>query len=188
MKMKIEWTKVLSIVLLCVSFSFFYLSSRIYWDYTSTFQEEINLDDFFYRHPYEFGDLFKCSLDSIFMQPNDYVTMYYEPLNSSRIYSAIYIILWYPVGECILTYSTSDFVCFKNEESQLILVYPHVALDKPNALSNNTLLVTVRLHHYEKPHWLCFSFGMIWSIVALIMVWKPQILFNRKKGELESSA
>lgn len=174
--MKTTAMKISGITLLVLGFFFFYLAGTFDFDCVTKYHDEVNLSSissFLYEH--EFGTVSHWTMKpyDIFMQPNDYLIISYEPVDVSWTNGSVYIVLWRPVSEGYpLECSTlmSRELSFENKEGREIMVQPYLASDNPY----NTLSTTITLHHYERPHWLWYGLGVISGVSALIVIWKTK--------------
>jgi hypothetical protein len=98
--------------------------------------------------------------------PNDYLTISYDtPTNGT-----IYIVLLNGWGEddSMLPYTNNSLLYY--QASQSISVVPVFAAEN----LNNTLSTTIIFHHYEKPEWGRFAFGIILASLTVVSVFESK--------------
>jgi hypothetical protein len=155
------------ILLMISSFFFFYLSSRIDFDYTTTYRNTVNISGAGTGiHPYEFGNLSHFPFSPlILMEPNDYITVSYDTVTNGTVY----LVLWhYDTNPTVLKYANYGFLDHKAPEQTLVEIY--LASENPN----NVIPTTVTLHHYERPQWLFFGLGAVLASLGLVSVFKTK--------------
>jgi hypothetical protein len=159
---------VIGIVLLILSFVFFYLAGSIAYEVTTQSNDVVNPVSKGVSYAYEFGTSYHYPIKpyKIVMQPNDYLTISREhyPTNG-----AVYITLWDENAHEVLKYTDWIFLDFRNELSSNMLVEAHIATQ-----NENTVSTTVTLHHYERPNWIFLSVGVITALLAGIAIFKSR--------------
>ena len=178
---------VIGIVLLILGFLFFYLASRVNWDYVTTYKETVDISLPFMMSDYGFGNsfAFPTSTRNIEMQFNDYLTIECPDVVSvGQIRLTVYVVLFgstsmlqYSKAQ-VLEYATS-WVTHKNYQfNEFVGVY--LAIPANQVPNNITILrdlavsTTITLHHYETPQWVYFGAGVVLSSLALITMFRSR--------------
>jgi hypothetical protein len=164
---------IVGIVLLITGFFFFYLASRIDWNYVSRNQNTVTLDSPMSQHNYDFGEAWEYfGAPSVSMQNNELLIV--ENNGSVRI------VLWdvsYGTNPKVLTVSEyGGFVDFRNNQDwrqvRIYLVIP--TTENLTSILSKTLLVTTTLSHFERPQWVSFGLGVALSSLAVIPLVKSK--------------
>jgi len=160
--------KVVAIVVIVFSFFLFYLASRFDYDYVSGYNDTVDLGQAPSSYPYDFGISrhYPTKPYKIIMQPNDYLTVSIDTFPTN---GTVYIVLWDESSSKVLKYSSTFFLDFKTPDE--ILVEAYLASQNPQ----NVISTTVTLHHYERPHWLFFSAGVIVIVLATVLLSVPHL-------------
>jgi hypothetical protein len=175
---------VVGIVLLILSFSFFYWASRANWDYVTVHSDTVNLadstylDDFFSSYGYpQWGNCYDYFVrGGIIMQLNDIIRVSFPEsgLNGTVHLVLMKSFLWGNTGNySAVAYSDSGTLVFTNNQPY---VY-HESFDIRLAFENRqnaTITVTTQLNHYETPQWVYFGVGILFSSLAMIPIFKSK--------------
>ena len=162
------------IISLVASFFMFYWASRVDWEYITKYQNIVQFDESNYayiRSHHDLGELYyqhvpPFGYSGIHMSSGDYLAISYDtPTNGT-----VYIIPYNGVGEddSMLPYTNNSLLDYQASEG--IIVVPVFATDN----LDNTLSTTIIFHHYEKPEWGRFAFGIILASLAVVSVFESK--------------
>lgn len=164
---------IVGIVLLITSFFFFYLASRIDWNYVSRNQNTVTLDSPMSQHKYDFGEAWEYfGAPSVSMQNNELLIVENN--------ESVWIVLWdvsYGTNPKVLTVSDyGGFVDFRNNQDwrqvRIYLVIP--TTENLTSTLGKTVSVTTTLSHFERPQWVSFGIGVALSSLAVIPLVKSK--------------
>lgn len=173
---------IIGIVLLILGFFFFYWAGSDGWDYTTTYNNNVNLNSPTGYGDYGFGAVKVYSVTPfsslINMEPDDFITVSYPSIFQTN--GIVYIMLaenmptatilvYYPN----LNHTAPGWLGFKNYQSYNIHV--SVLLATPNA-QNVTISTTTILHHYQIPQWVYLGIGVVLLSLAVIPISKSKKL------------
>jgi hypothetical protein len=173
---------IIGIVLLVLGFFFFYLASRINYDYVTTHSDTANLanstfvGDFYSKYGYpQWGNCYDYLVrGDIIMQLNDVVTVRYpESGLNGTIHIALMRVTLTPENTSVVASSDSDVLTFTSNQPYVPSQEFDVDLAFENA-QNVTVPVTTQLHHYETPQWVYFGIGVVLSSLAMIPIFKSK--------------
>lgn len=163
---------VVGIALFAIGLVFFYLASRVDYDYVTKYDDVVNLEYSSGDYPYTFGTFwhYPAKPDTITMQPHDYLTTGYGNL---QINGTVYIVLWNvssPTPWHVLKYSNESHLDFKNELSNDVNVTVYLAVEN----KQNLIPITTILNHYERPQWILLGVGAAATSLALVVLLKSR--------------
>ena len=167
---------VIGIVLLVSSFTFFYLASRIDYDYVTRYHEVVNFDTYPYFDPSVNSSLVSVGVQwmGLFMRPHDYLTIKVDhlPTNGTvgltlRSYRDYNLTTFR-----YISHSESGFIDFRNDLPTETFVGVFLGSDLRNMTFS--LPTTTTLHHYETPNWLFFGVGVVLASLGLVAVFKSK--------------
>jgi hypothetical protein len=163
---------IIGIVLLVLGFFFFYLASRVNWDYMTTYKETVDVGGPALVSDYGFGKCYPYPVDTptLEMQPNDLLTVQYSYINET-----VYIVLFEnpPSNTTVLNYGTG-LMWYTSHQNNLVRVILYLAIPVNQNIQNATLSTTTTLNHFETPQWNFFGFGVVFSLLALIPVFESR--------------
>jgi hypothetical protein len=176
---------VVGLVLLVMGFFFFYLASRVNWDYETMHDYAVNLSYPFRTYQdSQWGQSYEYYVRRIDMQANDYVAVWYPEYQYSQISGTLRIVLIgiTPNGTetklavsslpFYLSFYNGSFINYKNYPSD-DFDFADVYLVTSNT-QNVTISLTTELDHYETPQWALFGIGIVFSLSAMISIFKSK--------------
>jgi hypothetical protein len=160
---------VVGLVLLILSFFFFYGASRVNWDYVTTHNDVVNLASPSYSSEYPQFGAWEYWVRDVIMQPNDFLTVSY-PEDVQISAREIVLVGRNASGNTLLAsgYAEADYT---NKQPSEIIV--QVCLIAQNT-QNVTFSSTTTLNHYEAPQWGYFAIGVVLSSLAVIIIFKSK--------------
>jgi hypothetical protein len=168
---------VIGIVLLVSSFFFFYLASRIDYDYVTKYHKVLNFDTYPHFDP-SVNNSFICVgvqwMNLLITQPHDYLTINVEQLPTN---GTVCLTLKSYTDYNMTTFpytsrSESGFIDFRNNLPTGTFV--RVFLGSNSRNMTFSLPTTTTLHHYETPNWLLFGAGVVLASSGLVAVFKSK--------------
>ena len=164
---------IVGIVLLIVGFFFFYLASRIDWNYVSRNQNTVTLDSPISQYKYDFGEAWEYyGAPSVSMHNNELLTV--------EINGSVRIVLWDVSSDLsprvLITVGYGSFAAFRNSEDwRLVRIYLVIpTTENLTSILGKTFSVTTTLNHYETPQWVAFGIGVVLSSLAVIPIFKSK--------------
>jgi hypothetical protein len=164
---------VVGLVLLILSFFFFYWASRVNWDYVSTYEETVNVGYPTYVNNYD-DYVYPVNLPTIEMQSGDYLTVecsQFAPEKSS------FIILFERTPFGMVTPTEvgiyPDFLSYTNLDTTEVMSVD-IGIPSNQNVTSTTVSVTLNLNHYETPQWAYFGIGVVLCSLAMIPIFKSK--------------
>jgi hypothetical protein len=167
---------IIGMVLLVSSFLFFYLASRIDYDYVTKYDKVVNFDTYPHFDPSVNSSFVSVGVQwmDLFMRPHDYLTVKVEHLPTNGTVSLAlesykdYDMTTFPY----ISHSESGFIDFRNDLPTETFVSVFLASNSQNMTFS--LPTTTTLHHYETPNWLFFGAGVVLASLGLVAVFKSK--------------
>jgi hypothetical protein len=168
---------VIGIVLLVSSFFFFYLASRIDYDYVTKYDKVMNLDTYPHFDPSVNSSVVSVGvhwMNLFALQPRDYLTIKVEHLPTNGTVGLTlesytdYDMTTFPY----IFHSESGFIDFRNDLPTEAFV--SVSLSSNSQNMTFSLPTPTTLHHYETPNWLFFGVGVVLASLGLVAVFKSK--------------
>lgn len=170
---------IIGIVLLILGLFFFYVASRVNWDYVTTYNDVVQLAYPTFASNYSgLGYSYEYFVRYVIVQHDDYLTVSY--LEPNHVNGTVHIIMWQASMryENALGYNDDGFAYFTNNQSNYILV--EVGL-MTQYVQNATISMTTILNHYEKPQLVYFGVGAVLSSLAAVTISKfKERMISRK--------
>jgi hypothetical protein len=165
---------VVGIVLLILSFFFFYLASTIDYDYESG--KPYNIDSAHWYNiteTYNFGKVYEYYVNHAMMQQNDVIIVSFD-------YAGGHVVL--KDSDLNIITQSRDSVFFTNYEPYSRLVEIYVTFPYDNANLTDILnfqqehgpIIYVTYDHYGRPQWVYFGIGVVLASLAVIPVLKSK--------------
>jgi len=158
---------------LITGFFFFYLASRIDWNYMSINHNTVILDSPISQYKYDFGEAWNYyGAPSVSMQGNDVLVV--------EDNGSVWIVLWDVSLDRPILLTNSGYgssVVFQNSQQDWRLVRIYLVIPTTENLTSilgKTVSVTTTLNHYERPQWVSFGIGVVLSSLALIPIFKSK--------------
>ena len=185
--MRLQKSLSVGVILLIISFLFFYFASIIDYDFVSVYNETVDMRGGTWSGFGGLFDAYRCSLSkpvSILMQPNDYLYLTVTSESNYPFNGTVYIVLWQEMGSGswnVSKYSSATSLQVASwldfRTSSLHPVY--VGVDIASSNRENKLSTTLTIHHYQSPHMMLFGLGMIIAVLALVVTarvkWKNNV-------------
>lgn len=172
---------IVGIVLLILSFFFFYLSSRFNWDYLTTQEKTVNIGYPSTIKNYGFGDSyvywvpFSSHLSAfgvgISIQHNDYLTVKCSSVDSQQTVYAV-LVDFEVVNDTAFSYGLGSLTYTSPSDYGWAGIY--LAIPSNQTTTNTTVSVSFTFNHYETPQWVYFGAGVVLSSLAVIPIFKSK--------------
>ena len=176
-----SWKKfvVLGIALLLIGFFFFYWSSNVTWEHVTTYNDNVNLASGFVYNTYDFGFVHEYTFYRVLtMQPDDRVVV---TCNASALNETLYTVIWMNQPSLqVLDFSPKSVAYLFGGSGNLIYINyydndigVYFRLASKN-VQNATVSVTTELHHYERPNWILFGFGVVTTSLGVVAIYESR--------------
>jgi hypothetical protein len=169
---------IVGVVLLITGFFFFYGASKINFEYTTSYQDTVNLSHSVAMYNYDFGngnqtyyEEYPAKPYNLHLQRGDHLSASYDVL--TRTNGTVYLVLWQSVyNEKVLTHSGYPYSINELHFWAGTDIWVEVYVVSVNR--TNIVPVTITVYHYEPPQWVLFGGGVVLSSLALVSIFKSK--------------